>query len=535
MKRLLSLPLVFFLFVTSGLFGQTVEWAYETLGSQTAWPNALAVTQDGYAYTTSSPGFIAKYGLDGDTLWVVRPSVGAATARAIAIDHDGNVVVSGYFSGGFGYQGSSISSNGGADSYVAKFRSDGSLMWIRRIGGQGSVFTYDVKVDGSNNIYLASTVSAFPVQVGSMTITRPASSQDNYVFLKLDQVGMPIWSHVGFCTFTPRFKVSDAGEIFALMEYQHWVHWDGDTIQSEGQADQLLVKFNANGSPAWSNKMTSPWQHLLGNDLELTDDGEVTVLIRNYVNYKINDSIFLNMDFTGWDSLSGVNYMYDLVHFNRDGQFEWRNSIPHYRLDTAQVSDTSEHGLRELLTFHDSTISVMGMYIEKINFDNYYTYAKHGAMRYTLDIRTGAIIDTLLYRGIPMASNVALDSAGNFYEYGTYYSSIEIGDTAFPAAGGWYSAYIAKVSHSSSTTDPPIPISGRFQVLPNPFNEGIRVLVEPSLTLPVTYMLAMVSGEVLLQGEVESYDFVIPTADIASGTYVIWIDDEVFKMVKVRP
>src|SRR2546427_6466138 len=76
-------------------------------------------------------GFIAKYDSAGNVLWAIQISgTENNVAIGIAVDSSGNVYATGDFAGTADFGSTSLTSNaGGNDIFVAKYGSDGNLIW----------------------------------------------------------------------------------------------------------------------------------------------------------------------------------------------------------------------------------------------------------------------------------------------------------------------------------------------------------------------------------------------------------------------
>lgn len=118
---------------------------------------ALAVDSDGSVYVTgqsdgSGAGADAvtlKYDSEGELLWEARydgPSSGYDYAYALALDNDGNVVVT----------GGSTGLTSPSDYVTIKYDPNGELLWEARYDGpsSGGDYAYALKVDSTGNVFV---------------------------------------------------------------------------------------------------------------------------------------------------------------------------------------------------------------------------------------------------------------------------------------------------------------------------------------------------------------------------------------------
>jgi hypothetical protein len=102
---------------------------------------------------TGNGMFIAKYASDGSLIWAIQDS---SRGNGIAVDNMGNILVTGAFSGTatFGSGGPNetvLTSAGSSDIFVAKYTPDGSLVWVVQAGGSSSDAGNGIAVDTAGN------------------------------------------------------------------------------------------------------------------------------------------------------------------------------------------------------------------------------------------------------------------------------------------------------------------------------------------------------------------------------------------------
>jgi hypothetical protein len=101
--------------------------------------------------------FVAKYNSIGTIQWVQSEGgIGNDQGNSIALDAAGNVYVTGFYVGTASFGGISSTSAGGAgvDVFVAKYNSNGTLLWVQSAGGAPSDIGYGIAVDAACNVYV---------------------------------------------------------------------------------------------------------------------------------------------------------------------------------------------------------------------------------------------------------------------------------------------------------------------------------------------------------------------------------------------
>jgi hypothetical protein len=104
--------------------------------------------------------FIAHYSTDGKLQWV-RTGHGPGTdyGLGVATDGKGTSFLTGEFSDTFQLAGSSLTTRGSTDIYVATFDSNGALQWLTQAGGTAGDNAYPMVHDGRGNLILGGAFS----------------------------------------------------------------------------------------------------------------------------------------------------------------------------------------------------------------------------------------------------------------------------------------------------------------------------------------------------------------------------------------
>jgi len=154
-------------------------WAHEGGGDVTTEGRDVVIDQDGNIAVTGGlygnsifggiplvgsgnwDVVVVKYNPNGDVLWAKKgSSYRQDRGNGITIDNLGNYLVVGYF-GGAGvdtanFNGYKLTGYGDRDIFVAKYNTNGDLLWVKAAGSSSSGEEgWGIAVDNDNNIYIA--------------------------------------------------------------------------------------------------------------------------------------------------------------------------------------------------------------------------------------------------------------------------------------------------------------------------------------------------------------------------------------------
>jgi uncharacterized delta-60 repeat protein len=194
---------------------------------------AIAVDNNGNVYVTGySVGDYAtiKYNSNGQQLWVAEyngPGNGADEATAIAVDNNGNVYVTGWSWG----QGTYF------DYATIKYNSNGQAVWVARYNGpgNGSDWATAIAVDNNGNVY----VTGRSYREGTYY---------NFATIKYNSNGQQLWvarydGRVSWYEGARAIAVDNNGNVYV-------------TGGSEG--DYATIKYNSNGQAVWVARYNGP-------------------------------------------------------------------------------------------------------------------------------------------------------------------------------------------------------------------------------------------------------------------------------------
>lgn len=136
--------------------------------------------------------WLAAYSPTGAVQWAVRAGgTGSDFGADVVFDKAGNLVVAGVIQGTNDFHGvTNAAGFGNKDWFLAKYATNGALQWVRLAGSSTEDQAYDVAVDSANNYYIGGRISGVAT-FGSTNVG--AASQTRAVLAKYDSNGSLLW------------------------------------------------------------------------------------------------------------------------------------------------------------------------------------------------------------------------------------------------------------------------------------------------------------------------------------------------------
>lgn len=200
-------------------------------------------------------GYVAKYTPDGRLIWVKQ--AGSVNAEHIVLDASGNSIITGFFrfTATFG-EGDSLttleSTNGSRDMFLAKYDSEGELLWVNSAGGTSSDGGEGIIVDANGSIHVLGKF------IGPITIGQGEGAVPHPGFGFMDLLLMSYHSNGDLQSFNLA-SAADAiiggglaldsvgnrhvvGQFFGMASFGDSP--DAITLTSTGSSDMFLAKFS---------------------------------------------------------------------------------------------------------------------------------------------------------------------------------------------------------------------------------------------------------------------------------------------------
>ncbi|WP_106094595.1 nucleotide-binding protein [Enhygromyxa salina] len=229
---------------------------------------------------------IAKLDSDGDHIWSRSyGDLDPDRAERVAVDSQGNVLLTGTFTGEVDYGSGLFASAGMRDAFVLKLNgNNGAHMFSLQIGGPGDDYGFGIDADADNNVIISGRFQdSLPFDGGLDS----AGGRDIYL-AKLNPLGAVLWSD----SFggpgedgVHDLKVNDqTGDIVMLGFMSNSMSFGGPNLVSAGMRDIFLATLDEDGEHVWSKRFGDAADQFTNNyelntwmSLALAPSGEIYV------------------------------------------------------------------------------------------------------------------------------------------------------------------------------------------------------------------------------------------------------------------
>ena len=305
---------------------------------------------EGEASRTANGGsydfFVLKLSSSGNFLWVNSVGgTGSDSGIFIAVDRDGNCLVTGIFSDVVDFDPSdrvvSLSARDmGLDIFVSKFDTAGKHLWSNRRGGAGTDIGDAIGVDSSGNIYSSGIFAGlvdFDPSNGEANLT---SVGTNDIFIsKFNPAGVFLWAkqYGGSSSDrnTPIF-VDSNGNIYASGDFSGTVDFmpgEGvSNLTAAGTKDNFILKLDSSGNLSWVKRFGSNGASATGARTSVDINGNVyyTGAFSGTVDFDPGDVV---LELTS----SGSSQDIFVSKLNSLGAFVWAKRIGGSSSDSGQA------------------------------------------------------------------------------------------------------------------------------------------------------------------------------------------------------
>ena len=264
-----------------------------TGGSTAIWGSPVQ------AYTGGDDALVVKLNTSGTLAWNTFLGTGGSdVGNSIALDGSGNIYVTGNSSA---YWGSPVQAPaGGADAFVAKLDSSGSLAWNTFLGGSGTDHAHGIAADGNGNVYVVGESSA---TWGGPLIAYAGGSHDAFAAKLNASTGALTWNTFlgsGSADYGNSIAADTSGNLY-VTGYSD-ANWGNPKRAFTGVKDAFAAKLNAStGALTWNTFLGGGGEDY-GKSITVDTSGNLYVTGESTAAWSCTAACTVQSYTAGWDA-----------------------------------------------------------------------------------------------------------------------------------------------------------------------------------------------------------------------------------------
>ncbi|HVX63968.1 MAG TPA: SBBP repeat-containing protein, partial [Pirellulales bacterium] len=406
-----------------------------------------AIANAGFKATAASLSFGLAFGIK---------TVGFTSGSTILADAAGNIDLAGSFDGFdtvFGSGPGAVKLTTGANNdFVAKYSSDGTLLWVRQAVSSYWQYGPRLQLDAFGNVYVAGSITN-KTTFGTTVVD--VSTETAFLW-KLDNQGNTLWAKavVGkAASHSVGMAVDSDGNAFVVGAFSgtYAVNTSpsATTLTAVGKDDIFIVKYDSDGAPLWAKSFGASGEY----------DGADSVAVDPSGNPIITGS-FSNSLKLGTYNLNGGSLSNDFVakFSSSDGSVVWADALV-----SSSSSGSSPLGLitplNRIAIDSNGNVYTTGVFEGKLQLDptngsDLTTQGTNATFISKLDNDGKFVWGKAFLPGSGgydvEGYGIAVDSQGNVYTTGEFAAKLNFNPGGTPAAnltaiGASYDIYISKL------------------------------------------------------------------------------------------
>jgi len=353
--------------------GQQFDWATMAGGEGSDQAYAITTDNDGNSYVTgwfsesahfgdiilSSEGgkdvFLAKYNINGEVLWAKKAwGAGSNTAAGITLDWDGFPIITGWFAESIHFEDIILESQGSFDMFVARYNSEGDVIWAKSAGGEGDDYGNRLTTNLEHDVLVAGSFR-YTATFGEGTNISSEGDRDIFIANYANTGDFQWVKKAGGGGEDRAYDIisNDDGATYFTGIFNGKAFFCDHDIMSGSFLSTYIAKMDAAGTFLWVRKGSGGANDFArGFGIDLDNEG-----------YVYGNGTFSGKLTFGEQTVEATGGQYDfdayLVKYKHDGELMWLKNAGGYGMD---------QGL-DLFTDDNGNSFVTGFFSDRAEFD----------------------------------------------------------------------------------------------------------------------------------------------------------------------
>jgi len=228
--------------------------------------------------------FLAKYDVSGTLLWAKKFGGNAwDKATGICVDNNGNIILTGSFwSSTIAFDSFILNNTGGVNAFVVKLNSNGNVIWAKCSAGNLGSDAPSVAIDNSNNIYMGGDFTSSTILFDTQILNNTGAW--DVFLAKYDSNGNAVWARSATGSKTDELfdiKTDGSGNIYLAGRFISTSLGFGGlpSLTNNGDGyfyDVFMAKYDINGNALWAKSFGGDKEE---NGLSLAIDNSGNLII----------------------------------------------------------------------------------------------------------------------------------------------------------------------------------------------------------------------------------------------------------------
>jgi gliding motility-associated-like protein len=189
-------------------------------------------------------------------------SSGYSQTTYLSIDNQNNIYITGQYQGTVDFDPSpgvkTLTSAAQPNIFIGKYKSDGTLIWVESIAGNGPNYPYSLTTDKDGNVTIVGSFNSTTLDAdpgpGVHNLNNPSKYTAAFI-VHLDSNGNFLWanSFAGLGSNGANRVAADSQDnVVVTSAFAQMLTVGDSTYEANGASDGLIIKYGASGNLLWS-------------------------------------------------------------------------------------------------------------------------------------------------------------------------------------------------------------------------------------------------------------------------------------------